>query len=182
MALAPARAAAVVVSAAALSMLHAQPRPSEYQVKAAYLFNFGQFAQWRTPANIGDTFPICVLGRDPFGAALDTAVAGGTLDGRPAIVRRIAQPKEAPGCRIVFVSASEAAQLAQTISGLSVWRVLTVSDLPDFTRRGGMIQFVPASDRVRFEVNLASAEDAGILLSAELLKVAVVVRRVRPGV
>ena len=121
-----------------------------------------------------------MLGRDPFGAALDTTIATGTIDGRRAVARRISQSKDAPGCRIVFVGDSEAAQLAQTISGLNVWRVLTVSDLPEFTKRGGMIQFVSASNRVRFEVNLASAENAGIVLSAELLKVAVLVRRVRP--
>ena len=165
-----------------VSMLNGQARPSEYQVKAAYLFNFGQFAQWRSPLNVGETYPICVLGRDPFGAALDAALADATIDGRRAVARRITQSKEAPGCRIVFVGDSEEPQLAQTISGLSAWRVLTVSELPDFTRRGGMIQFVSASDRVRFEVNLASAEDAGIVLSAQLLKVAVLVRRVRPGV
>ncbi len=164
-----------------ISVLNGQARPSEYQVKAAYLVNFGQFVQWREPVNAGDTFPICVLGHDPFGTALDRALAGATIDGRRIVARRIAQSKQAPGCRIVFVSDSEAPQLAQTILGLSLWRVLTVSDLPDFTRRGGMIQFVSTSDRVRFEVNLPSTEDAGIVMSAELLKVAMLVRRLRPG-
>jgi hypothetical protein len=176
-----ARLPAAIALVLGVSMLHAQARPSEYQVKAAYLFNFGQFAQWKSLEGLNDTYQICVLGRDPFGAALDSAIATGTIDGRRAVARRISQSKDAPGCRIVFVGDSEAAQLAQTISGLNVWRVLTVSDLPEFTKRGGMIQFVSASDRVRFEVNLASAENAGIVLSAELLKVAVLVRRVRPG-
>ena len=172
-------AAALVLCGPAL---RAQPsRPSEYQVKAAYLFNFGRFAQWRVPVDAGDTYQFCVLGRDPFGPVLDKTVASGVMDGRKAVVRRITQHKDAPGCRVVFVSASEEAQLAQTLSGLSIWRPLTVSDMPDFTKRGGMIQFIADADRVRFEVNLASADDAGITLSAELLKVAVQVRRVRPG-
>jgi hypothetical protein len=175
------RCRAIITIAVGVSLLQAQARPSEYQVKAAYLFNFGQFVQWRTPINLSDTYPICVLGRDPFGPVLDHVLAGGTIDGRRTVVRRIGQSKDAPGCRIVFISDSEASQLPQTIAGLNTWRVLTVSDLPDFTRRGGMIQFVSSSDRVRFEVNLASAEDAGIVLSAELLKVAVLVRRVHPG-
>ena len=162
--------------------LRAQPsHASEYQIKAAYLFNFGRFAQWRAPVNAGDTYQFCILGRDPFGPMLDKTVAAGVIDGRRAVVRRIAQPKDAPGCRIVFVSASEEAQLPQTLADLSLWRPLTVSDMPDFTKRGGMIQFVADAERVRFEVNLASADDAGIALSAELLKVAVLVRRSRPG-
>ena len=164
---------------AAVAML--EGRPSEYQVKAAYLFNFGNFIRWNVPANVSTTYQICVLGRDPFGTLLDDAVAGGSIDGRRTVARRIAQPKDAPGCRIVFVSGSEEPQLVPTLMALSPWRVVTVSDIPDFTRRGGMIQFLADADRVRFEVNLAATEDAGISMSAELLKVAVVVRRIRPG-
>jgi len=161
--------------------LSAQPKTSEYSVKAAYLVNFGRFAQWTSTPNADDTYQICVLGRDPFGALLDKAVAGGTIDGRKVVVRRITQAKDAPGCRIVYVSDSEEAQLARTLAGLGPSHVLTVSDMPEFTRRGGMIQFVADADRVRFEVNTASAEDAGLSFSAELLKVAVAVRRIRPG-
>ena len=49
-------------------------KPTDYEVKAAYLYNFGKFVEW--PENSangkGEFFEICVLGRDPFGAALDT--------------------------------------------------------------------------------------------------------------
>ena len=158
----------------------AQPRPSEYQVKAAYLYNFGRFAKWHDDPAAGDVYPICVLGRDPFGSLLDAAIAGGTIDGRRAVTRRIGQAKDAPGCRVVYIGVSEEAQLPEVLSSLGVSHALTVSDLPDFTRRGGMIEFVADADRVRFEVNAASAEAAGIALSSELLKVAVRVRR-RPG-
>jgi hypothetical protein len=67
--------------------------------------------------------------------------------------------------------------LKQILIMLGDTSVLTVSDLPEFTQRGGMVQFVSEGDRVRFEVNLATAERAGLILSSELLKVAVNVRR-----
>lgn len=54
--------------------------------------------------------------------------------------------------------------------------VLTVSDMPKFTERGGMIQFVTAANRVRFEINLQSARQAGLMMSSELLRVASAVR------
>ena len=53
----------------------------------------------------------------------------------------------------------------------------TVSNVPKFSQRGGMIQFVVEANKVRFEVNLASAERAGLSLSSELLKVATTVTR-----
>ena len=67
--------------------------------------------------------------------------------------------------------------MKEILTALDESGVLTVSDMPGFTRRGGMIQFVLEGDRVRFEINLASAENARLVLSSELLKVAAAVRR-----
>jgi len=67
--------------------------------------------------------------------------------------------------------------LKEILTSLGTASVLTVSDLPEFVRRGGMVQFVLEGNRVRFEVNLATAEHAGLTLSSELLKVATNVRR-----
>lgn len=147
--------------------------PSEYQVKAAYLYNFGRFVTWPAiPAAQDGSFTICVLGRDPFGATLDAAVAGHPLGGKPVAVKRIAHPEEASGCRILFIDSEKAGSLKEILPALSHLPVLTVSDMPDFSQRGGMIQFVLEDSRVRFEVNLTNAESAGLTMSSELLKVA----------
>jgi hypothetical protein len=164
----------------AASCLHAQQsKPSEYQVKAAYLYNFGRFVKWPPglAAGKGDSFPVCVLGRDPFGPILDSTLAGEALEGKPVAVRRIARPQDAPDCRILFVSSTEENHLKEILAAVDQAGVLTVSDIPGFSRRGGMIQFVVEGDRVRFEINLATAESARLVLSSELLKVAAAVRR-----
>ncbi len=80
-------------------------------------------------------------------------------------------------CRVLYISSSEETRLREVLAGLDKAAVLTVSDIPQFAQRGGMIQFVQESNKIRFEVNLASAEDAGLTLSSELLKVAVLVRK-----
>ena len=156
-----------------------QPKPSEYQVKAAYLYNFGRFVKW--PAGIaagkGDSFAVCVLGRDPFGPILDSTLAGEALEGKPVAIRRIAREQDAADCRILFVSSTEEHHLKEILAAIDQAGVLTVSDIPEFSRRGGMIQFVMEGDRVRFEINLATAESARLVLSSELLKVAAAVRR-----
>ena len=162
------------------SCLHAQQaKPSEYQVKAAYLYNFGRFVKW--PAGLaagkGDSFPVCVLGRDPFGPILDSTLAGEALDGKPVVIRRIVRPQDAADCRILFVSSTEENHLKEILAAIDQVGVLTVSDIPGFSRRGGMIQFVVEGDRIRFEINLATAESAKLVLSSELLKVAAAVRR-----
>jgi hypothetical protein len=164
---------------AATGLLAQQTKPSEYQVKAAYLYNFGRFVKW--PAGVaaskGDSFPVCVLGRDPFGPVLDSTLAGEALEGKPVAIRRIAREQDAADCRILFVSSTEEHHLKEILAAIDQAGVLTVSDIPGFSRRGGMIQFVMEGDRVRFEINLATAESARLVLSSELLKVAATVRR-----
>ena len=163
----------------ATGLLAQQAKPSEYQVKAAYLYNFGRFIKW--PAGVvagkGDSFPVCVLGRDPFGPILDSTLAGEALEGKPVVIRRIAKEQDATDCRILFVSSTEERHLKEILAATDQGGVLTVSDIPGFSRRGGMIQFVMEGDRVRFEINLATAESANLVLSSELLKVAAAVRR-----
>ena len=156
-----------------------QPKVSEYQVKATYLYNFGRFVHWspNATATKGDSFSICVLGQDPFGPTLDSTLVGETLDGKPLAVKRISTPREAGECRILFVSLTEEHHLKEILAATDQAGVLTVSDIPGFSRRGGMIQFVMEGDRVRFEINLATAESAKLVLSSELLKVAAAVRR-----
>ena len=152
--------------------------PTEYEVKAAYLYNFGRFVEW--PAKVSaasEFFSICVLGDDPFGASFDATIAGESINGKKVVVTRITKPQDAASCRILFISSSEESRLKEILATLDKMSVLTVSDISQFTRRGGMIQFVPEANRVRFEVNLTNAEHAALTLSSQLLKVAVSVRR-----
>lgn len=166
---------AMVCILALPALLAAQPsKPSEYQVKAAYIYNFGKFVRWQASAaaNRGGPFTICVLGDDPFGSILQSTLAGETIGGIPVTIKRVPRPQDATNCRILFLNAAEEIHLQTILAALGKASVLTVSDMPDFSKRGGMIQFVMQGDRVRFEINRASAENAGLILDSELLKVA----------
>jgi hypothetical protein len=167
---------------------HAFPRaqatgPTHFDVKAAYLLNFGRFTTWpATVTSETDDFPVCVLGRDPFGESLDAIVAGESLNGKKAVVKRMAVPQRAAGCRIVFVSVSKSAELDGILEALVGLQALTVSDVPEFLDRGGMIQFVSEGKRIRFAVNLPAATRAGLTLSSALLRVAAAVKTsTKPG-
>lgn len=159
-------------------VLWAQPSGTEYQIKAAYLFNFGKFVKWPAPP-AGDSFSICVLGADPFGQVLDATVRDEKIDSKPVVARRISNAQEATSCRVVFISQSEESRARKILPALAKAGVLTVSDMPGFLDHGGMIQFTSAGNRIRFEVNLDAAQDAQLTLSSELLKVASSVRRRR---
>ena len=153
-----------------------QPKASESEIEAIYVFKFSQFITWPANARTKASFDICVLGDDPVGPNLDRTIHGETVDGRIVVDRHITRPQDAQGCSILYISRSEAFRLRQILADLREWPVLTVSDMTDFVDKGGMIQFVLQNGRVRFEVNLAPATQAGLSFSSELLKVAVDVK------
>ena len=170
--------AAFAISITVVSNLSGQSsKTTEYQVKAAYLANFSKFVEWPAKLAKSESFNICVLGQDPFGAALDAAVAGETINRIPLAAKRISRPQDALDCRVLFISSSEEGQWKEILAALKTLSVLTVSDMREFSQRGGIVQFIPDRNRVRFEVNLAAARPLGLMLSSELLKLAVTVRR-----
>jgi YfiR/HmsC-like len=168
------RDAILVALAAILSVVcaPAQQRPTESQVKAAYLYNFGKFVTWQADQPATDSLVICVLGKDPFGAVLDATVAGENINGKPITVTRLARLQDAAPCRILFISSSEQKRLRPILAAVQRLGMLTVSDIPSFAQQGGIIEFVNQEDKIRFEVNLDAAAEAHLVLSSQLLKVA----------
>ncbi len=146
----------------------------EYLIKAAFLYNFAKFTEW--PAG---TFPdgsapldICVFGEDPFGAALDS-IAGKAIRGRTVAVHRVASIEEGAACHLLFISASEATRLSGILQSLRDRPVLTIADMPDFARAGGIINLkTNEEEKIRFEINVAIAKRAGLKLSSKLLNLA----------
>jgi hypothetical protein len=154
----------------------AQPA-TEYQVKAAYLFNFGQFVDWPARSNEppGSPFGICVVGKDPFGQTLDDVVRGESLRGRQLVVRRFRDVREIDDCRILFIARSEADRLDQTLQALRGRNVLTVTDIEGAERRGAIIVLVNHDNRIRMRINLSAAKASNLVISSKLLRPAEVI-------
>jgi hypothetical protein len=165
----------IVALAFVASVAVAGEEVGEYHVKAAYLFNFTRFIDW-PPAAFATpdaSFAVCVLGPDPFGTALADVFAGETVGGREVVVRRIGEPAEARGCHIVFTA--DLALAGAIAAALEKRPVLTVGDGEAFARGGGMIAFRPEGPTIRFDVNAAVLEAAGLTASSQLLGLARIV-------
>jgi hypothetical protein len=146
----------------------------EYQLKAAFLFNFAKFVEWppQAFADPRDPFTICVLGDNPFGAALDDAVRGKTVANRPISIRPVSNSQQARTCQILFISASERKRAHGILEALRNCCVLTVGDTEAFTENGGIVQFRMKDARVRIEIDAEAAERAGLRISSKLLSLA----------
>lgn len=148
--------------------------PSEYQLKAAFVFNFAKFVEWPAAAFRTGQSPItiCILGEDRFGRDLDELVKGQTIGGRGVAVRRIAQAPRADACQVLFVSSGEPSQAQELLHAVANLPILTVSEDDEASRRGYIIQLLLEDNKIRFAINLESAERAGIKISSKLLKLA----------
>jgi len=154
----------------------AQSQLARSDVEAAYLYDFGKFVEWPPQPELNSApFTICILGKDDFGRTLDSLIANEVMRGRTIVAKRMPTLANSETCQILYVGASEQPRMTQDLDALKDKPILTVSSLAGFMDHGGMIQFVLADNRVRFEVNLTSAARCHLTLSAELLKVAVYV-------
>lgn len=148
----------------------------EYRLKGAFLYNFAKFVSW--PPNLTEglsSLQVCVDGSSEARDAITASLAGKSAVGLPIKVRGLDAHAAAKSCQLVFATrdaGSQATQLAQSVSGRPV---LLVGESPGFARNGGMIGFIEEQSKLRFEVNLAEVEKAGLKISSHLLKLAHVV-------
>ena len=151
------------------------PQLSEYQIKAAFLYNFGRFVDWpaETFADSKSPFIFGLLGDNPFGNTLNEAFSGKTLNGHPVVVQLFHNLPDAMHCQILFISNSEKRRLADIIQSLHAASVLTVGENDHFTDAGGMINFITIDNKVRFQINDRAATAARLKISSKLLGLAV---------
>ncbi len=153
----------------------AQTQASEYELKAAFLYNFAKFVDW--PPEADATGPVCfgVLGTDPFGATLDRLITGKMVHERPIVVRHFPTPDTVQTCHLVYVSATAARGFPADAYART--GVLSVGEDDAFLAAGGVIAFGMERNKLRFTVNPAAAERAQLKLSSQLLKLALRVLR-----
>jgi hypothetical protein len=164
------------VMLAALPLTGAQSQPSlEYAVKAAFLTKFVPFIDWPdgTFADAAAPLTLCILGTDPFGAAIDKAAAA-TGGGHPITIKRVASTDLLDGCQMVFAGDPS----LDEIGLLRDRPVVTVTDAGMPVR--GLINFVTQDNHVRFDIDEAAAEKDGLRISSKLLGLARNVTRPAP--
>lgn len=142
---------------------------SEYDVKAAFLYNFGKFIEWPNGAFASTNAPLLIgiYGDNPFGNRLSGVVQGRVINGHPVVARQVSF-SELKSCQILFICRSEQKNLKKILATLDGSGVLTVTEEMD-SQSGVMINFIVQDDRIRFEINNSAAEKVGLKISSKLL-------------
>jgi hypothetical protein len=147
---------------------------SENRVKAAFVYKFGDYIEWPTEAFDTPNSPLVigVVGADALADELARIAAGHTIGGRPVAVRRLRYGDPLSGLHVIFIGRSDSRRVTAALEAIKGQPALTVTESADGIRLGSMINFVVVSDKVRFDVALASAEASRLKISSRLLAVA----------
>jgi hypothetical protein len=151
---------------------------SEYELKAAMLYNLTHFVEWPPSAYSDPQAPtvLCVLGRDPFGEFLKALEQKQDANGRPVSIRRLKKENEIRDCHVLYISTAERKSMAQILSRLKGSSVLTVGEMSQFAAQGGIIQFTLEDKQLRFQINLDAASRMTLKISSRLLVLARIVK------
>ncbi len=146
----------------------------EYQVKAAFIYNFIAFTHW--PDSTGQTINLCVYGEDYFDQEIDK-LQNRSINNRHIKVVRITNPDKLKACQAIFFSKSVSAQLSSILSDLQNEPILTLADSPNATAQGIAINMSLVNEKIVFEINLTKARASGLDISSKLLQLAVKVHQ-----
>ena len=157
--------------------------PSEYQVKAKYLYNLARFVDWpeQSFADSNSSYIIGILGEDPFGIDLEKTVEGKKAKGRNFVVKRFPKYEDLQFCHILYINLTDKDKLNKVIKKIKNENILTVGDTKNFAQNGGIINFITKEKKIRFQINLSAAEQSGIQISSLILRQADLIENKSPG-
>jgi hypothetical protein len=146
----------------------------EYQVKAAFIFNFTQFVEWPDNAFSSSDAPfvVAVMRRDPFDGSLEEAMDGKSVGRHPIVIKHFDNPEDIGACQLLFVPSERDDALSSIFGKVGKNPVLTVGETDSFMASGGHFRFYIDGNRIRFEIDPDTVEGVGLKVSAKLLKLA----------
>ncbi len=143
---------------------------SEAAVKAGFVYNFIKFTQW-PGAREGTPIRLCAASSQPLDGQL-SLLQGRSMGSRVIDVRTAVPSGEWRQCDVLFLGEGDADRLPLMQQRVAHAPVLTLGDLPGFVDAGGMIGLRVEASRVRFDVHLGSAQQSGLVLNSQMLKLA----------
>jgi hypothetical protein len=147
----------------------------EQAVKAGFVYNVTKYVIWPNRDGNDEQFNLCVFGNAKLGGSLKS-LQGKLVDNKPLILRRWIESEHFDSCHMVFISQDSTKGVGELLQQMNGFPVLTISDIPDFIDKGGMVGLIRDGARVSLEVNLKTIRASGLNMSAQLLKLAKIVK------
>lgn len=143
----------------------------EMVIKAVMIRKFVEFIKWPAEVSPANKMQVNVCVYGTTGMSDMDAVFSKTSSASPIkyTLKNISQLSGVAGqCHVVFLASSKASNL----SALASQPVLSISDGNNFAENGGMIGFQLIDGKIRYNINNAAFDRAGLKVDAQLLEIA----------
>lgn len=159
------------------------PAEIEYQIKASFVYTVAKFVDWPQDAfrSAGEPLTLGVLADDGVSEAIAAALRGKRVHDRVLVVRHLRDPHHAAECQILYVGGAQADAMTEVLGRAGAPGVLTVGEGREFARQGGILGLTLEESMVQFEVNIAAAQKAGLVISSKILRLGRVVGDAQPA-
>ncbi len=153
------------------------PKAEEYAVKSIFIFNFAKYTKWPVGAfpNTDSPLRLCITGDDSFLKVFDK-LQGEYIQGRTVVIQHISNEADLTMCHILFIGTTEPERLRLVLASIRNRHILTIGDMPDFAKLGGIINLTRANNKIRFEINKKEEKNAGLQISSKLLQLARIIK------
>ena len=155
-----------------ISYAWCQTREEEYNLKAAFVYNFTRYINW--PYTPEDEFIIGIVGESPIYEPLQEIARTKTVNDKKIIITSFNKPEDITACDIIYISKNNNIPL-DSILIKTGHGTLTISEENGYAERGTAFNFVLVKDKLRFESNIHALNSAGLKASSQLLKLAIIV-------
>jgi hypothetical protein len=147
----------------------------EYNLKAAFVYNFTKYIEWNGTAGEND-FIIGIIGASPINTPLTEIVKTETVNGKKIIIKQFSSPTDISFSNILFISRNTNASLPDILAKTEDKGTLIVSEHDDYAKEGSAINFVIVNRKLKFQANVNAINEAGLTASSQLLKLAIIVK------
>ncbi|HKQ96790.1 MAG TPA: YfiR family protein, partial [Candidatus Polarisedimenticolia bacterium] len=154
----------------------------EYQIKASFVYTVAKFVDWPATAFPSPTAPMTlgVIGDEAVSDAIAEALKGKRVHDRALVVRHLADARSAADCQILYVDRASGTR-PEILGQVPGSGILTVGEAGGFAQKGGILGLTLDQTLVNFEVNIAAAQRAGLVISSKILRLGKVVGDARPA-
>jgi hypothetical protein len=158
------------------AIIYGQPQTEaeELNLKAAFIYNFTRFIEWDDDV-FPNEFVIGVVGNSMIGEPLEEIAQSHKASNKEIKIRRYNSLAEIEKCNILFISKNVKIPLADILAKSDLKKTLIVSEKVHYAEQGAGINFVILDKKLKFEVNKKAMTEAGLKVSSQLLKLAIIV-------
>ena len=152
---------------------HAQTQAPESDLKAAIISNMLLFVDWPTAGALAapdDQLVVCYQGPSPVADAL-VRLDGKSVKGKVLTVVQVGNGKTGQ-CHAFYLAPGNSGNLGAILPDLGKAPIFVAADSPEYAKYGVMLNLDLAGGRVVFDIDLRSAQKAGLQISSKALRLA----------